>query len=304
MTTPHPPEKANGEREAPIDIEALVNRFLSWHLPNDFHPDGGVSLDPKYRGQVVGTNLLTATQAHAMVEHMLGMAKIGQPGEYGAGYQISTGAVGLRLARAALSQSPVAEGARALWVHDLDGPTETIHSQRENFGEDHEWTEFRSLNTAHPAQSPAVGEPSCPFCQSTDIGVWHMCPQKFAHFAAAQPPAAGAEPLATYRTFWEKHALGPMLTPSCLVCGQKPEKVAIKHAELSSVVVCEKCRDAAAGAEQDAAQYRWLLSREHASIAFIWLLAPYRHVLDAPSLNSPEEIDTAVAMAMAKEQKP
>lgn len=124
MNTPHPPETANGEREAPIDIEALVNRFLSWHLPNDFHPDGGVSLDPKYRGQVAGTNLLSATQAHAMVEHMLGMAKIGQPGAYGAGYQMSTGAV-VPPSRAALSQSPVAEGAS----DELDGGFHSAYAE-------------------------------------------------------------------------------------------------------------------------------------------------------------------------------
>jgi hypothetical protein len=66
-------------------IEQMVDRFLSWKLPEDFHPDAGISFKPEYnveynaklgippaRHQPIGTNLLTATQAKAMVEHMFG----------------------------------------------------------------------------------------------------------------------------------------------------------------------------------------------------------------------------------------
>lgn len=60
-------------------IRHMVNRFLMWKLPEHFRPDGGVSFEPTYRGvggvelkhEPVGTNLLTATQAEAMVRHML-----------------------------------------------------------------------------------------------------------------------------------------------------------------------------------------------------------------------------------------
>lgn len=45
--------------------------------------------------------------------------------------------------------------------------------------------------------------------------------------------------------FHERHALGPMAQPSCLCCGQLPESVAIKHAELPGILICVKCRDAA-----------------------------------------------------------
>lgn len=53
--------------------------------------------------------------------------------------------------------------------------------------------------------------------------------------------------------FHHKHALGPMLPPSCLVCGQMTGpaeleaefSVAIQHAELPGIVVCKRCRDAA-----------------------------------------------------------
>lgn len=61
-------------------IKHLVNRFLWWKLPPDFHPDCGIHFDadaakkmnPKnHRYEPVGTNLLTATQAEAMVRHMI-----------------------------------------------------------------------------------------------------------------------------------------------------------------------------------------------------------------------------------------
>ena len=57
-------------------IDMMVDKFLSWPLPIDFAPDAGITFSP---GNVVhgsplwpvGTNLLTATQARQMVEHML-----------------------------------------------------------------------------------------------------------------------------------------------------------------------------------------------------------------------------------------
>ena len=59
-----------------IDIDKMVSRFLSWRLPKDFHPDGGMAFIPtKGRGYdsphwPVGTNLLTAEQARKMFEHV------------------------------------------------------------------------------------------------------------------------------------------------------------------------------------------------------------------------------------------
>lgn len=60
-------------------INHMVQRFLGWRLPEDFNPDGGVSFEPvfnkgtrhEHRNTPVGTNLLTATQAEAMVRHMI-----------------------------------------------------------------------------------------------------------------------------------------------------------------------------------------------------------------------------------------
>jgi hypothetical protein len=57
-------------------IQHLVGRFLAWRLPKDFNPDGGIrAARPNYHPSVEwapsGTNLLDATQAEAMVRHML-----------------------------------------------------------------------------------------------------------------------------------------------------------------------------------------------------------------------------------------
>lgn len=60
------------------DVKAAVDRFLGWSLPRDFAPDCGISFDGRGpdgrgydRGWPVGTNLFTADQARAMLEHVL-----------------------------------------------------------------------------------------------------------------------------------------------------------------------------------------------------------------------------------------
>jgi hypothetical protein len=82
-------------------IDALVDRFLSWRLPDDFHPDAGISFTPEYnvefmasqgkppcRHEPVGTNLLTADQARQMFEYCLGMneSKRSDPSAESGGY--------------------------------------------------------------------------------------------------------------------------------------------------------------------------------------------------------------------------
>jgi len=59
-------------------IKHMVQRFLSWKLPDPFRPDNGITFTPRLaeeplrsRHWPVGTNLLDATQAEAMVRHML-----------------------------------------------------------------------------------------------------------------------------------------------------------------------------------------------------------------------------------------
>ena len=60
-------------------IKYMVNRFLSWRLPDTFNPDGGVSFKPMRnegtpyvgKNEPVGTNLLDATQAEEMVRYLV-----------------------------------------------------------------------------------------------------------------------------------------------------------------------------------------------------------------------------------------
>jgi len=60
-------------------IKHMVERFLTWKLPEHFNPDCGISfksmfnehMDPPSRHEPVGTNLFDAQQAEVMVRHML-----------------------------------------------------------------------------------------------------------------------------------------------------------------------------------------------------------------------------------------
>ena len=53
--------------------EQMVGRFLSWPLPSDFAPDGGISFtrSPHVGMSPTGTNLLHFGQAKAMLEHCI-----------------------------------------------------------------------------------------------------------------------------------------------------------------------------------------------------------------------------------------
>lgn len=64
--------------------QEMVDRFLAWKLPADFHPDAGISFNPYFnveynaarglppqRHEPIGTNLLTAEQARQMLEYIL-----------------------------------------------------------------------------------------------------------------------------------------------------------------------------------------------------------------------------------------
>ena len=65
-------------------IKHMVDRFLGWKLPENFHPDGGISFKPEFnveynaqhglppqRHEPSGTNIFDATQAEEMVRYML-----------------------------------------------------------------------------------------------------------------------------------------------------------------------------------------------------------------------------------------
>lgn len=60
-------------------IKYMVSRFLTWRLPENFNPDGGISFQRDYnqntpwpaKHEPVGTNLFDGQQAEAMVRHMI-----------------------------------------------------------------------------------------------------------------------------------------------------------------------------------------------------------------------------------------
>jgi len=67
-----------------VEIKNMVDRFLNWRLPEDFHPDCGIHFDAdaakklhphNHRYEPIGTNLFTATQATEMVKFMLGVTQ-------------------------------------------------------------------------------------------------------------------------------------------------------------------------------------------------------------------------------------
>jgi|GEM_PF-5443433 len=58
-------------------IDQAVDRFLGWKLPKDFNPDAGITFKADFnegtpypmKHEPSGTNLFTATQAKAMLDH-------------------------------------------------------------------------------------------------------------------------------------------------------------------------------------------------------------------------------------------
>lgn len=79
-SSPVPPAcRPAEEMMTEAQIKHMVNRFLSWKLPENFNPDGGVSFKKMFnehtghpmRAEPSGTNLLDAVQAEAMVRHMV-----------------------------------------------------------------------------------------------------------------------------------------------------------------------------------------------------------------------------------------
>lgn len=65
-------------------IKHMVERFLAWKLPDNFHPDAGIRFEPEFnvewmakqgkppmRHEPIGTNLLDYTQAETMVRHLV-----------------------------------------------------------------------------------------------------------------------------------------------------------------------------------------------------------------------------------------
>lgn len=102
-------------------VKHMVDRFLGWKLPEDFAPDAGISFDIekcRYGPNVyfpIGTNLFTATQAEAMIRHLLdGMPSEAVPVKVGHGLDDSADMV----RRYLLADMDV--GSNEAWDHFCD----------------------------------------------------------------------------------------------------------------------------------------------------------------------------------------
>jgi hypothetical protein len=81
LTTPEAAPQRQPEQEPVALVKHMVNRFLGWKLPADFHPDGGISVTRErdyehpqfgcHKYEPIGTNLLTADQATMMFEYCI-----------------------------------------------------------------------------------------------------------------------------------------------------------------------------------------------------------------------------------------
>lgn len=60
-------------------VKHMVARFLTWRLPENFCPDAGISFKAEFnehtawpmKHEPIGTNLFDATQAEAMIRHLI-----------------------------------------------------------------------------------------------------------------------------------------------------------------------------------------------------------------------------------------
>lgn len=60
-------------------LKYMVDRFLTWKLPDTFNPDGGITFKKTYNEHLpvpsqhvpVGTNLFSAVEAEQMILHLL-----------------------------------------------------------------------------------------------------------------------------------------------------------------------------------------------------------------------------------------
>jgi hypothetical protein len=120
---------------APNVADEMVARFLAWKLPQDFSPDCHIRFDRDAADAgswPVGTNLLNAIQARAMLKHVLDVA----PGPLDFGDAIRALKAGKRVARAGWN-------GKGMWLSlSCDGTREV---PAENFWSPH--------NAEHARQS-------------------------------------------------------------------------------------------------------------------------------------------------------
>lgn len=174
-------------------IDEMVNRFLSWPVPKDFMPDGGITFKPINHPSSwpVGTNLFTADQAKLMLEHIAGPALAAKqaeidrlmleycPGEMTAGQVAEWGKNQIAAPSAASSAVPAKELFETLeW---LDGGSDLRYRQAARL--------MRALMFAPPAErTNTPGEPN----RDVSAGSSHAQPDGPATKPATASSQAGA----------------------------------------------------------------------------------------------------------------
>lgn len=105
--------------EPSVVTDAMVSRFLSWRLPGTFWPDCYISFDrasaDEYRSWPTGTNLLDASQARAMLEHVLG-AQPDQAVIHLTPHEVQSGSTRVDWAEGLIRQLPETHDGRNSWL--------------------------------------------------------------------------------------------------------------------------------------------------------------------------------------------
>ena len=115
----------------------MVSRFLTWPVPADVYPDG----EPGQPGRT-GTNLLTALQARAMLEHVIGFSEPAMtrafcaafPGSAAGMIDVLAGRVDARDAEIARLRTALRFYARGEHYHlDEDEDFDTVSGEPQNW---------------------------------------------------------------------------------------------------------------------------------------------------------------------------
>lgn len=105
--------------EPSVVTDAMVSRFLSWKLPQDFAPDSFVRFNQIMAREVnswpTGTNLLHAGQARAMLEHVLG-APPDQAVIHLTPHEVQSGSTRVDWAEGLIRQLPETHDGRNSWL--------------------------------------------------------------------------------------------------------------------------------------------------------------------------------------------
>lgn len=156
--------------------DAMVSRFLGWKLPEHFAPDCGVTFYPSVARTIqswpTGTNLLTADQARAMLEHVLGTVADGAikvPYIELTPAEIQSGLDRVRWAETLIKQLPEWHDGRNSWL--LNYGSDKAERQAEWAKRNQDSALARAIETKiYPDGTIATGPAPLPEKSPIDLG--------------------------------------------------------------------------------------------------------------------------------------